>query len=267
MNSPPLSDADSTACRNVLIVGASGEIGAAIAIDYAKRGARLCLWGRDPVRLLKTIEACIAAGADAVSSRLLDIEDVAAACQAIVADDAATPFDCAVFAAGLGDVKGAGQVIEAADQVARLGIVNFVAPAAMASALGEEMAMRQAGRIVLIGSAAAFHALPFAAGYAGSKAGLARFADALRIGLKPHGVSVTMVSPGFVDTAAARRVPGPKPGILSPEVAANSIVAAAEEGVVHLVVPRTFVILRLLDRMLPRAMRDRLLRALAPQER
>ena len=40
---------------------------------------------------------------------------------------------------------------------------------------------RGSGRIALVGTAAASHSLPFAAGYAGSKAGLARFADALRL--------------------------------------------------------------------------------------
>jgi len=92
------------------------------------------------------------------------------------------------------------------------------------------MAARQAGSLVLIGSAAAFHALPFAAAYASSKAGLARFAEALRIALQPHGVKVTLVSPGFVDTAAARQVPGPKPGMLPPAVVAARIVAAGERG-------------------------------------
>ncbi|MBX9885241.1 MAG: SDR family NAD(P)-dependent oxidoreductase, partial [Novosphingobium sp.] len=115
-----------------------------------------------------------------------------------------------------------------------------------------------------IGSAAAFHALPFGAGYSGSKAGLARFAEALRIALQPHGVTVTLASPGFVNTAAARRVPGPKPGMLTAEAAAARIVAASERGVGHLVLPRRFLILRLLDRLMPGFLRDRLLRALTP---
>jgi short-subunit dehydrogenase len=249
---------------SVLIVGASGEIGSAIALCHARRGAALWLWGRDTERLKRTAEACRAAGARAISIQGIDLMDVAHAVAAIEAADAAACFTVAVFAAGSGDVREPGRRVETAAQVVRLGTVNFVAPAAMAAALGDRMAARQAGSLVLIGSAAAFHALPFAAAYASSKAGLARFAEALRIALKPHGVKVTLVSPGFVDTAAARQVPGPKPGMLSPAVVAARIVAAGERGVPHLIIPRRFAFLRLFDRALPGFLRDRLLRAITP---
>lgn len=250
---------------SVLIVGASGEIGSAIALCHARRGAALWLWGRDAERLERTADACHAAGARAITTSSIDLADVGRAVAAIEAADEAACFSAAVFAAGSGDVREPGRRAEAAVQVVRLGTVNFVAPAALAAALGERMAARQAGSLVLIGSAAAFHALPFAAGYAGSKAGLARFAEALRIALKPHGVKVTLVSPGFVDTAAARRVPGPKPGMISPAAAAARIVAAGERGLPHLIMPRRFALLRLFDRALPGFLRDPLLRALTPQ--
>ncbi len=259
----PTSD-NATRLESILIVGASGEIGAAIALCHARRGAALWLWGRDSERLEHTAAACRAAGARACTLRQIDLEDVSGAIAAIEQDDAAARFAGAVFAAGSGDIREPGRAVEAPAQVARLGIVNFAAQAAMAAALGERMAQRRAGRLTLIGSAAGFHALPFAAGYAGSKAGLARFADALRIALQPHGVTVTLVSPGFVDTAAARRVAGPKPGVLSPEAVAERIVDAAQRGVGHLIVPRRFAWLRMVDRMLPGFLRDRLLRSLAP---
>lgn len=148
--------------------------------------------------------------------------------------------------------------------VARLGQVNFVAPAALASQLAGRMAARQRGGIVLIGSAAAFHALPFAAAYAGSKAGLARFASALAIAMRPHGVRVTLASPGFIDTAAARRVPGPKPMAMSADRAAARIARAATHGTAHAVMPWPFALLRLIDRALPAFLRNRLLLSLTP---
>lgn len=250
--------------RNVLVIGASGEIGAAIALCHARRGAGLWLWGRNAERLQRTTEACLAAGAGAVTIRLIDLENMAEAQAAIEADDAAAQFTTAVFAAGAGDIREPGRILESAALIARLGTINYTAPAAMAAALGERMARRRGGGLVLIGSAAAFHALPFGAGYSSSKAGLTRFAQALRIALKPHHVTVTLASPGFVDTAAARRVPGPKPGMISPEAAAERIVAAGERGVGHLVLPRRFALLWLLDRLMPVFLRDRLLQALAP---
>jgi short-subunit dehydrogenase len=116
----------------------------------------------------------------------------------------------------------------------------------------------------LIGSAAAFHALPFAAAYAGSKAGLARFAQALRLSVAPHGVRVTLVSPGFIDTTAGQMVSGPKPFLMQPAYVAARVAKAAASGQAHLILPWPFALLRLVDRVLPARLRDRLLIRLTP---
>lgn len=252
---------------HVLIIGASGELGAALARHYAESGAALSLWGRDTVRLQAIAQTCRAAGAASIQTRSLDLTEVETAVAALSREDHDAPFTLAVIVSGLGNIRAEGHLFEDPALVVNLGIVNFVAPAALAATLGSRMAARKGGAIVLIGSAAAFHALPFAAAYAGSKAGLARFADALRIAMRPHGVSVTLVSPGFIDTAAARAVPGPKPLILSPGHAARKIAKAAARGKAHLVMPWPFKLLRIIDRVLPRPLRDKLLRALAPPGR
>ena len=248
----------------VLILGASGELGGALARHYARSGASLSLWGRNRAKLDQLAESCRQIGADQLAVCSRDLRQVDDAIAAAVAEDTAAPFDIVIMASGSGDIRAPGATTEDGLQVARLVLVNFAAPAAIASALGERMAERGCGSIVLIGSAAAFHALPFAAAYAGSKAGLARFADALRISLKPHGVSVTLVSPGFIDTASAHLVPGPKPMMLTPQAAASAIITAARQGRAHLVMPWPFAILRAIDPLLPRFLRDRLLRSLTP---
>lgn len=250
----------------ILITGASGGLGGALARHYAAPGRRLLLWGRNRARLEVVAAACRAVGAT-VAIRMLDLSDSAAAVAALSEEDAAGRIDLAIFAAGLGDTRVPGAVVEDAAQIVRLALVDFVAPAAMAAALAERMARRGGGGIVLIGSAAAFHALPFAAGYAGSKAGLARFAEALRIGVKSHGVRVTLVSPGFIDTAAARRTPGPKPFLMQAAEVAARIARAAEQGRAHAIMPWPFAVLRWFDRLLPAALRDRLLLSLIPPER
>lgn len=249
--------------ERMLITGASSGLGEALARRYAAAGRILLLWGRDQARLDSVAQACRALGAE-VAVRSLDIEDADAAVAALRSDDDAGSIGCALFVAGQGDILPPGRAVEDPQQVRRLAAVNFTAPSAMAAALGERMAARRDGTIVFIGSAAAFHALPFAATYAASKAGLARFADALRIGLAPHGVRVTLVSPGFIDTAAGRRVPGPKPLVMQPADVAERIARAAARGTPHLILPRPFGWLRVLDRLLPRALRDRVLRSLAP---
>jgi len=255
-----------TTPAHILITGASGGLGGALARHYAEPGRSLALWGRDEGRLDAIAAECRAAGAT-VTIRALDLSDSMAAVAALEEEDAARPIDLAIFAAGLGDIRAPGALVEGAEQIVRLALVDFVAPAAMAAALSARMAGRGGGGIVLVGSAAAFHALPFATGYAGSKAGLARFADALRIGVKPHGVRVTLVSPGFIDTAAAHRTPGPKPFQMQPADAAARIARAAAHGRAHAILPWPFAVLRWFDRLLPGALRDRLLLSLTPPER
>lgn len=253
-------------CERILILGASGGLGGALARHYAGPGVHLSLWGRDTTRLSALAAVCRAAGATA-EWRSLDLADLDAGIAALAAEEAAGPIDLAIFAVGQGDIRAPGDRVERPELVARLGMVNFTAPTTLAAALATHMTARGAGRIVLIGSAAAFHALPFSAAYSATKAGLARFADALRLGVRDHGVTVTLVSPGFIDTAAGRRVPGPRPMLIQPEAAAARIARAAAAGKAHLILPWPFAVLRLFDRLLPRPVRDRLLSSLTPPDR
>ncbi|MBU2588064.1 MAG: SDR family NAD(P)-dependent oxidoreductase, partial [Alphaproteobacteria bacterium] len=126
----------------------------------------------------------------------------------------------------------------------------------------ERMVHRGHGRIGLVGTAAASHSLPFAAAYAGSKAGLARFADALRLAVKHHGVSVTLISPGFFAASDSKIAGSSRPGEIPVAIVAERMIAAVTKGQAELVVPRRFLLLRWLDRLLPRALRDRLLLSL-----
>lgn len=248
--------------RRILITGASGAIGGALARRLAAPGTHLLLWGRDMARLSQTATICRTAGAT-VGLRQINLADTEATLAAIAADDSAAPIDAALLVAGQGDAVPAGQIVEPAEQVARLAIVNFAGPAALAAALATRMVARGQGRILLVGSAAAFHALPHAPGYAASKAGLARFADALRLAVAPHGVIITLVSPGFIDWAGGGR-PVPRALLLPLEEAARRIVAAFDAGVGHAIIPRRFALLRVLDRLLPAVLREPLLRRLRP---
>lgn len=249
--------------QTALIVGASGELGGALAEQYAHVGATLSLWGRNVPRLEATAARCRAHGA-AVRIRSLDLADVDATIAALTEDDNLDRFSIAVFAAGIGDIREPGERVERPDLVTRAALVNFIAPAAMAACMAERMAERGNGNIILIGSAAAFHSLPFATAYTGSKTGLARFADGLRLAVRRYGVRVTLVAPGFINTAAARRVPGHLPYIMQPDEAARRIVKAAARGQGMLIMPWPFAALRLIDRALPRFLRDRVLLALTP---
>lgn len=245
----------------IFISGATGSLGSELAIKLAQPGVRLSLWARDEKRLQALSASCQARGASA-NIRSLDLTDLDTAIAALITEDDADPFDLALFVAGRGDTLVADSIVEDAAQVALLGHTNFVAPAAMASAMAARMAARGRGRIGLVGTAAASHSLPFAAAYAGSKAGLARYADALRLAVRDHGVSVTLISPGFFAAAKGESVAPPRPGEVAAGVVAEQMIAAVNTGRAELVVPRRFLLLRWFDRLLPRALRDRILLSL-----
>lgn len=124
------------------------------------------------------------------------------------------------------------------------------------------MADRGRGRIALVGTAAAAHSLSFAAAYSGSKAGLARYADALRLAAGEFGVSVTLVSPGFFADKPSRERAASRPGEISAVRVADKMIAAVAARRAELVVPCRFLLLRWLDRLMPRTLRNKVLLSL-----
>lgn len=247
--------------RRILICGASGNLGSHVARQLAPLGVRLSLWGRDARRLQEVADAC-GFPASQIAWRSVDLSNINAALAALREEDSSAPFDCAFFVSGAGDTREAGRKVESPALVIRLGLLNYVAPAALSAELGERMAVRGAGRIALIGTAAASHPLPFAAGYTSSKCGLAHFADAMRLALKPHGVSITLVSPAFFSAADEGSYAYSRPGEIPANVVAQRLIRAAALGRSELVTPRRFLVLRWIGRMLPRPLRDRLMLSL-----
>lgn len=234
----------------VLVTGASSGIGAALALRYARPGRHLILWGRDTGRLARIADRCRAAGAT-VGVRAVDLAGGTAALAAAAEDDQRHPVELAILAAGLGDMRQRGEATERPQAVLELGMVNFATPAALATLLAARMGARGRGRIALLGSAAAFHDLPFAPAYVGSKAGIARFAAALRLGVQDLGVGVVLVSPGFIDTPMSRRVEAIKPFIMSAERAARLIADAIGANRAHLTLPWQFTVLRIVSVLTP----------------
>ncbi len=236
--------------RKILITGASSGIGAALARVYAVPENRLVLWGRNGERLAATAESCRNLGAS-VATACFDLADFNHFLKTLDAEDAASPIDLAIFNAGLvGSLppNRAAQDVRAAEIMTA---VNFTAPVLGANLLAERMAARGQGRIVLIGSIAASFPLPMAPVYSGTKAGLAMFTEALHIRLKPYGVGVTLVSPGFVDTPMSRSLTEPKPFLISSERAAAVIARKVERGARHIVVPWQFAVIRFLAGLIP----------------
>jgi short-subunit dehydrogenase len=244
--------------QTILITGASGGIGSALARHYARPGVTLLLWGRDASRLEETAAACRARGAHCTVDSF-DLRDCGAQLARLSAADAATPIDIAIFNAGLGGTAPDDAPAESPEASRAVAEVNFLAPVTGANALAAAMASRGLGQIVLIGSIAESFPLPMAPTYAATKAGLRMFAEALGIRLARHGVSVTLVSPGFIDTAMSRQVTEPKPFLMSADKAAAIIARGIATRARTIVLPWQFRVIRALTGLLPRAVLRRVL--------
>jgi len=241
------------ASKTILITGASSGIGAALAHAYAQPGATLLLWGRDEARLADIAAQCRVRGATVITQSL-DVRDAAGFAAQLAAADAATPIGLAIFNAGLGGTAPADAFAETPQAAQAIAEVNFVAPVVGANVIADAMARRGAGQIVLVGSIVESYPLPMAPTYAATKAGLRLFAESLGLRLAKHGVTVTLVSPGFIDTPMSRQVIEPKPFLVTADAAAAVIVRGVAAKARVIVVPWQYGVMRAVTGLLPRAL-------------
>jgi short-subunit dehydrogenase len=247
------------AVPKILITGASSGLGAALASVYAAPGVTLLLWGRDASRLDGVARTCREKGA-AVLTEAFDLRDITGMVARLSASDAAQPINLAIFCAGLGGLVPPDQLGEPPDMAQAMAEVDFVSPSVGASFISGTMAKRGHGHIVLVGSIAESFPLPMAPIYAGSKAGLAMFAEALAGRMVPHGVAVTLVSPGYVDTPMSQSLGRPRPFLLTADRAAQIITRKLTKRPLRIVVPWQFIFIRAFAMLLPRALLRAILR-------
>jgi NAD(P)-dependent dehydrogenase (short-subunit alcohol dehydrogenase family) len=207
-----------------------------------------------------TARQCRERGAQCVTD-CFDLRESNGLIARLAACDAEAPIDMAIFCAGVGGIVPADQLAEAPLAAQMMVEVNFSAPVIGASVLAGPMAARKQGQIVLIGSIAESFPLPMAPAYAGAKAGLAMFAQALGNRMAPHGVAVTLVSPGFIDTPMSRQVPGPKPFLMPDDRAAQIIARKLVRRPARIVLPWQFGFIRAVSRLIPRPVMRLLLRS------
>lgn len=110
---------------------------------------------------------------------------------------------------------------------------------------------RRRGRIAVVASLAGYRGLPSSAAYGATKAALNNMCEALKPELELHGVGLTLVNPGFVETPLTDRNDFPMPFLISAEAAAERIVAGLARGEFEIAFPWRFAMLMKLLRLLP----------------
>ena len=213
--------AGSKELTTVLITGATGGIGRALAHAYARKGRRLILHGRDDTKLQELSAECTAQGA---SVRLLscDLADSDVWRDALHQVCRSEAVDLAIVNAGVASTVPAGEQESWGDIQSTMDI-NLRAAMATTHVIASIMAKRGHGQIALVSSLAAFVGMPLSPSYCASKSGLKAYGEAMRGLMSTHGVGVTVVLPGFVETAMSNRYPASRPFMVSPDWAARRI--------------------------------------------
>ncbi|WP_110687763.1 SDR family NAD(P)-dependent oxidoreductase [Salinicola aestuarinus] len=210
----------------IVITGATGAIGAALAQHYAVPGNHLTLHGRREAVLDDVASQCRERGAD-VTLSCVDLTDDVSLHAWLDTLCEPSPPDLVIVNAGMNINIGEFGEGEAWDDASRLLEINLRVPMAMGNQLGKRMRATGHGQLVFMSSLAAYHGLALTPSYSASKAGVKAYAEGLRGWLAPSGVGVTVVMPGYVSSKMCHDMPGPKPFLWQPARAARRIAAGA----------------------------------------
>jgi short-subunit dehydrogenase len=214
--------------KRVLLSGATGGLGRAIAEELAGHGVKLVLSSRKR-QDLEALAGSLPGGARRHKVIVADLAKPGAA-ETLVKD--AGNVDGLVANAAL---PASGKLENfSSDEVKRAIRVNFESPILMARAIAPKLAKKGEGHLVFISSLSGKIGSPRSSLYSSTKFGLRGFAFGLREDMHPHGVGVSIVSPGFVREAGMFHDAGSKPppavGTTTPKKVAKAVVRAIERN-------------------------------------
>lgn len=186
--------------ENVLVTGASRGLGAALSRELLARGHRIVLTARNAAELARAAESLRAQHGERVGWIAADLSDPAAA-QALVAqvEHRYGALDALINNAGSGAWKPL--VDWTPQEVIACVNLNLIAPMLLSQAVLPGMVARQRGMIVNIASDLARRPLANMAPYVATKFGLLGFSSSLLREARAHGIKVSAVLPGIIDTA------------------------------------------------------------------
>jgi short-subunit dehydrogenase len=239
---------------HVVITGASSGLGEALARVYAGRGARLTLMARR-VSELTRLQGEL--GRDC-SIYALDVSDAAAVQKA--AGDLLSRSGCPDIVIANAGVS-VGTLTECAEDsaaFARVLAINVLGAVHTFQPFVEPMRARGKGVLAGISSVAGYRGLPGAGAYSASKAALTSYLESLRVELKPSGIAVVTICPGYIETPMTQGNPYPMPFMMTADAAATAVVSLIARRKTYTVIPWQMAIVARVLRAMPNSLYDRL---------
>ena len=234
--------------KRVWLVGASSGIGLAVAEALHARGAHVIVSARQQAPLDDFVSRH--SGGQALTLDVTDAEATAAAAQRLLAEGR---LDLVCYCVGYYRAMRATDLDLAEllrhQQVNVVGALHVLA--AVVPALLEAARAGQAPHISLIASVAGWRGLPQSMAYGPTKAALINLAETLFLDLRPHGVGVSVVTPGFVDTPLTAQNDFTMPALLTPAQAATAMLRGWARGDFEMHFPKRYTRVLKLLRMLP----------------
>jgi short-subunit dehydrogenase len=228
----------------VWLIGASSGIGAALAAELHRRGARLVITARRAEQLTAIAGRL---NATAVPADVTDPAAVVAAAR--TAERALGGLDVVIWCAGYWKQFDAAAWDRA--EFSRHVEVNLLGLSNVLAAVVPTMVAKRHGHLVGIASVAGYRGLPGAEAYGATKAAQINLLEGMRAALARHRIRVTTVCPGFVRTPMTEANTFPMPFLIEPEAAARSIANGLQRRQMEIVFPLPMALAMKVARILP----------------
>lgn len=243
---------------NVFITGASSGIGAALAREFAQRGATLGLVARNKDKLIELIDSLPGGNEKhfALPADVTNRDEIIQAAQTF--EQKTGGADIVIANAGM-SVGVKTEFYDDLDVLEKVYRLNVFAMANTFHPFIAPMKARSAGTLVGIGSVAGIRGLPGSEAYCASKSAVITYCESLRVELKKSGILVQTLCPGFVKTPLTAQNPYKMPFIMEPDDFAKQAVEAIFAKTTYRVIPWQMGVLAKVLRLLPNCLFDKIL--------